>query len=153
MDRLRELFSGMGLLNPRTFIASGNVVFDGGDDIDREVEALIEGGLEEALGFGVPTFIRSLDELAVIAVTDSPAEAAHYVGFLKTEPDAQIRDIFGELSTERDRFHCEGREFHWLSHGKISESPLFGRVFDRATRAVPHTMRNMNTVRRILAKF
>ena len=153
MDRLREIFSEMGLLNPRTFIASGNVVFDGGDAADREVEALIERGLEEALGFGVPTFIRGLDELAVIAATDSPAETAHYVGFLKGAPDANTQAVFAELSSERDRFYCEGREFHWLSHGKISESPLFGRGFERATRAVSHTMRNMNTVRRLLVKF
>jgi uncharacterized protein (DUF1697 family) len=160
MDRLREHCAGLGLVNPCTFIASGNVVFDGredededGEDGDREVEVLIERGLMEALGYEVPTFVRGMDDLAAIAAVDSPADVAHYVGFLKGEPDPQTRAIFAGLSSDRDRFHCEGREFHWLSHGKISDSPLFGRAFDRATRDVPHTMRNMNTIRRLLAKF
>ena len=153
MDELRDHFSDLGLINPRTFIASGNVVFEGGEHDDAALEALIEGGLAEALGYEVATFVRSMDELAVIATGESPADAAHYVGFLKGEPDAATRAVFASLSTERDRFYCEGREFHWLSHGKISESPLFGRVFERSTRDIVNTMRNMNTIRRLSAKF
>lgn len=153
MDDLRAHFSDLGLVDPRTFIASGNVVFEGGDADARSVETLIEAGLEEALGYGVQTFVRTMDELAAIATVESPADAAHYVGFMKAEPDAATRAVFAALSSERDHFHCVEREFHWQSHGKISESPLFGRGFERATRDIPNTMRNMNTIRRLLAKF
>ena len=153
MDELRRHFADLGLANPRTFIASGNVVFEGDESDDGALERRIEEGLEGALGYEVPTFVRGLREVAVIAAADSPAETAHYVGFLKAEPDDGMRALIEGLSSERDRFHCAGREFHWLSQGKISESPPFGRIFDRAMRDIVHTMRNMNSLRRLLVKF
>lgn len=66
MDRLRQLFSELGLQNVRSYINSGNVFFDT-DDTDRSlITEKIEAHLQQALGYVVPTFLRTTDELASI---------------------------------------------------------------------------------------
>ncbi len=46
-----------------------------------------------------------------------------------------------------------GGEAYWLIRGKLSESPLFGMDLTKVTGGAPTTMRNMTTVRRLVAKY
>ena len=63
MDRLRDLFGELGYGNVRTYIQSGNVFFDT-DEADR---AALTGAIEErlltALGYAVPTCLRTVPEM------------------------------------------------------------------------------------------
>jgi hypothetical protein len=52
-----------------------------------------------------------------------------------------------------DEFTFSKREIYWLIHGKVTESPLFATKLEKATGNIPTTMRNMNTVRRLVAKL
>jgi len=66
MERLRALFAELGLAHVRTYIQTGNVFFetDVTEERDREeLTAAIEGRLLQALGFAVPTYLRSVPEL------------------------------------------------------------------------------------------
>lgn len=70
MDRLRELFVELGLHNVRSYISSGNIFFET-DDTDRaHVTARIEQHLHDALGFQVPTFLRTVAELESILLQE-----------------------------------------------------------------------------------
>ncbi len=63
MERLRALFAEAGLASVRTYIQSGNVFFDT-DERDRDaLTATIEAQLLQALGFAVPTVLRTVEEL------------------------------------------------------------------------------------------
>jgi len=92
MERLRTLFAEMGLANVSTYIASGNVLFDG-DEPHAALEERIEAHLAGALGFEVATFLRSPGEMAVIAAHEPFAAADRdtafglMVAFLKARPD------------------------------------------------------------------
>src|SRR5215470_14840669 len=75
MDRLRKVFEGEGYSNVETFIASGNVIFDGAgrtDGLERTIEAM----LKDALGFEVSTFVRTGAELRALAAHDAFGPAA-----------------------------------------------------------------------------
>lgn len=163
MDRLRGLFSEMGFREISTFIASGNVHFSSRTADAGEVRRAVEEGLAQALGYEVETFLRTPTRLAEIArhgTTQAPgvpewraAEgAAHYVLFLHGPAPEMLRSALGELESHTDRFIFDGHEAHWWIRGKMSDSPLFGGPLDRVLKALPNTMRNMNTVRRIVAK-
>ena len=78
---------------------------------------------------------------------------ARYVLFLKAPVDDAVRGVFEAMASPRDSFGFAEREVHWLSRGRISESPLFGGRFDRETRGLVHTMRNVNTLRRLVDKY
>ncbi len=66
MERLRALFGELGHEHVRTFIQSGNVFFDTADTAvgDRAtLTAAIEAHLLAALGYAVPTYLRTVPEL------------------------------------------------------------------------------------------
>lgn len=160
MDRLRTMFEDLGFEDVSTFIASGNVLFTahyGEPDALREG---IEGHLAHRLGYEVPTFLRSPSQLAeVVAFTPPPvvkptaADPSHYVIFLDTGAPDSLRPELTRLNSEIDHFYFAETEVHWHIQGKLTDSPLFAAGLDQATRGVRTTMRNMNTLRRIAARW
>ncbi len=163
MGRLRELFGEMGFGAISTFLASGNVHFSSESMDAGETRTTIEAELADALGYAVEAFLRTPARLAEImeywaapgsAVPEwSAAEgAAHYVLFFHAPAPEPLRSALAGLESDTDRFHFDGSEVHWWIRGKMSDSPLFGGALERALRGFPNTRRNMNTVRRIVAK-
>ena len=159
MDQLRALFEALRLGRVETFIASGNVIFDSRSNDPDELERRIERRLEESLGFGVATFIRTPDELAAIAahrpfLDGGPAEPAHrlYVGFLKsTATEEAWRKLAGHR-TATDDFDLRARELYWLCRTRTSDSAVSGAVLER-TLGAPATFRNITTVRKLADKY
>lgn len=152
MERLREIFTAGGLAGVETFIASGNVVFDA-PRAGATLEAKLEKALQTALGYRVATFIRSLPDLArIIAASPFDEEGTLYIGFFASPPSAAAVGKLQERATATDSFHVEGRELFWLTRAKISESPLSGPLLER-TLGLETTLRNVNTVNRLLAKY
>ncbi|HEX8983531.1 MAG TPA: DUF1697 domain-containing protein [Ktedonobacterales bacterium] len=70
MDYLRALFSELGLGSVRTYIQSGNVFFDT-DARDRTtLTSTIEAHLLARLGFAVPTYLRTVEEVEATLALD-----------------------------------------------------------------------------------
>jgi uncharacterized protein (DUF1697 family) len=71
MERLRELFAGLGLEDVRTYIASGNVFFRAPGDEDRAVLLKrIETHLEAELGWPCAVMLRTTEELEAVVASD-----------------------------------------------------------------------------------
>jgi len=159
MDRLRTLFEEMGHAGAKTFIASGNVVFDSlRDDVDA-LETEIERHLERNLGFPVGTFIRSIEEVEAVAGyepfrKEGDGSGGHTlsVAFLKAVPPDEVAERVVALGTEIDDLHVHGRELYWLRHTRIHESKITGAQLEKVLGG-PATMRNVTTVRRLAGKF
>ena len=166
MERLRALFGtlpGAPLADVETFIASGNVVFTAPAKDVRDAAAVaalerrIEGHLEQALGYEVGTFVRSVDALAALARAtpfDGVAEGHTLsVGFLHAPlaPDAAARLM--ALADARNAFAVDGADVWWWTKGGMSQSGIEPRHFNRAFGATPITMRNVTTVSRLAAKY
>ena len=157
MDRLRELVEVLGFEHVETFIASGNVIFSSASRDVHAMEERIARHLQEALGYEVPTLIRSQSEIESIASFEpsepAPTDQSVYAIFLPETADVELRQSLDDLSTETDRFEFAGREVYWLIRGKLSESPLFGMGLAKMTGGASTTMRNMTTIRRLVAKY
>lgn len=160
MDRLRALFEELGFSDVASFLASGNVVFDATDMDEASLERQIECHLEPSLGYEVPTFIRTLPELAAIAAhrpfaVDGQSEGDHalYVVLLRNALSAEAQKEVSGLRTEVDDFRVHGRELYWRCRGRISNSEVSPAQFERATEGMPVTRRNVRTIRRLAAKF
>lgn len=159
MDRLRMLFEELDLQDVSTFIASGNVIFSTESVDVGALRDSIERHLAQELGYEVGTFLRTPAQLSAISAANPPEGAgegepssSHYVIFLHGPAPESLRSELAGLSSEMDTFQVSGDEVHWRIKGKMSESPLFGGEIGRATRGVPTTTRNMNTLRRLVAK-
>jgi uncharacterized protein (DUF1697 family) len=157
MDKLRSLFTALGLKDVETFIASGNVVFAPGKGGVAALEDRIEEQLAKALGYEVKTFIREDTEIAAVAEHEafSPKLMARSktfcVGFLKEPLSVSQKKRVLALKSDLDDFHVKGREVYWLCRVGQSDSKFNNTVFERAvTRA---TWRGMKTVRKLAAKY
>jgi uncharacterized protein (DUF1697 family) len=158
MEELRALFSSMGFSKVETLIASGNVIFESAATSTANLQDKIEKGLQKSLGYAVKSFIRSDAEVAVIAhYQPFPAARAKSatvlnVGFMAAPlATAAARRWIGYKS-EVDDFHVEGREAYWLCQIRTSESPFFKVSIEKGL-GIQITFRNMNTVKKIAAKY
>ncbi len=144
MADLRRIAGELGFANPRTFIASGNLLF-ASDDSESAVRARLEAGLADLMGKRVPVMIRSAAELALIAAghpfADAPGRRV-LVTFLNEPPpqDAleHVRNRHGE------RLALGNREIYVDYCGT-----LLGRSKLRIPAAEKGTARNMNTVAKL----
>lgn len=156
MDALRALFSELGFAEVRTFIQSGNVIFDAPGK-PAALERKIEKHLAAALGYDVETFIRSPRELELSAADVEQRFGAQlalgskvYVGFLRELPsDAQQNQVLA-LSNDVDVFSFGVRELYWLCHKSMAETTVTGPRLAKALGG-PTTARNITSLRKLLA--
>jgi uncharacterized protein (DUF1697 family) len=158
-DDLRRNFEEMGFEEVATFRASGNVIFSSAKrEAEGKLAQRVEAELDERLGYDVPVFLRSAEEVAAVAAYE-PFEAKAVakskgklqVSFLKEKPTAGARKKVLVQMTDEDLLAIEGRELYWLPSGGISESELDLKAIDAALG--DGTMRTMGTVEQIAAKL
>jgi uncharacterized protein (DUF1697 family) len=155
MEALRRAFEGWGAGGVETFIASGNIVFETTRRNAASLEPAIEAHLLDVLGFPVATFVRTIPELAKIAAHQPfPAarllpESRVFVGFMKKAPPA---DAVASLRTDLDDFVVRNRELYWLRRNQLMQSIASGPNAEKVL-GTPITVRNVNTVQRLAAKY
>ena len=155
-EALRSQFEALGCEEVATFRASGNVVFDK-DGRPAALTAELEAGLAEALGYEVPVFLRSAEELLAIAAHEpfdakvvAAAKGKLQVTLLTKKPSAAAAKEALALSTDDDRLAIERRELYWLPAGGISESDLEWKALEAALG--PTTVRTKGAIDQIAAK-
>jgi uncharacterized protein (DUF1697 family) len=163
MDVLRRAFEAMGMANVQTVIASGNVVFETRSRAGATLEAKVEAALEKTLGYEVATFIRTMPELEAVLKRDpfrptgggtgkAGASGRTYVAFLKSAPPPALVRKIRSFETAIDAFHVQGRELYWRCLAKTMDSDFSGAVLEK-TLSAPATLRNTNTIERIVTKY
>ena len=158
MAPLRELVAGLGYDRVRTYVQSGNVVFDAGgraEDGDA-VAARLGAAVADAFGFAVDVVVRSRDELAaVVAANPFPAADAAptrlHVIFCDRpiDPDAALAGL--DLAAfAPDACAIAGREAYVWTPDGFGRSKLAEQL-GRRPLAAAATARNWRTVQRLLA--
>ncbi len=160
-DQLVAAATAAGASDVSTFIASGNLLFGpGGLGRNRATqERALEAAFEAELGFGSEVFVRDRAHLAALAdgnpwSGEVDVDSGTYnVGFLRSPLDEEAATALMALATAEDHLATSGEELHWHTVGKMSESVLFDRPTINQVIGVPVTMRNIRTVRRLVAKL
>ena len=156
MTELKAAFEKLGLEDVSTFIASGNVIFTSTARAAR-LQENIESALQKTLGYAVTTMLRTTGEVAEVArhepfPRDQLDVASLHVGFMreKAAPSAVKRAL--TLQTDTDSLAVNGREIYWLARRNIAGASMTGAAVEKAL-GTPVTFRNINTVRRLAAKY
>jgi uncharacterized protein (DUF1697 family) len=156
-EDLRAEFERIGLDSPRTFRAAGNVVFESPGRSEAKLIELIESGLEQGLGYSVPTVLRTAREAAAVAAAEPfpPADVAASAGklqvlLLAASPAATAREAVLARATGEDRLAFGSRELYWLPSGGISDSELDLRGIEKDL--PPGTMRTRGTIEQLVAR-
>lgn len=156
-EELRAEFEALGFEDVATFRASGNVIFAAGGETESALTKRIESGLGDALGYEVPVFLRSCNEVTALA-THEPFDLKLVAGskgklqvtLLSKAPTAAARKKALALADDEDRLAIDGRELYWLPSGGISESELDLKAIDAVLGK--GTMRTKGTIGQIAAK-
>ncbi|HET7122387.1 MAG TPA: DUF1697 domain-containing protein [Solirubrobacterales bacterium] len=158
-DELRRHFEEMGFEEVATFRASGNVIFlNPAKEAEAKLAARVESELDERLGYDVPVFLRSIEEVAAIAAQrpfDAKAirksKGKLQVSLLAKKPTAAQRKKILGCGSEEDLLAVEGREIYWLPSGGTLESDLDLKAIEAIVGA--DTRRTMGTIEQIAAKY
>lgn len=155
---LRAEFEALGYERVSSYRASGNVIFEASGQAEGELVAEIEEGLEESLGYAVPTLIRSEEEVRAIADFDpfdldrvASSSGKLQVSILAKRPTKRERDAVLALATGDDPLVVVDREVYWLPSGGLLESALDLAAIDEVTG--PSTRRTKGTIEGIAAKL
>jgi uncharacterized protein (DUF1697 family) len=158
MDQLRLLLETLNFSNVETFIASGNVIFETGEQDSSALERKIAELLRRTLGYDVAVFIRTDVELARIAdykpfeQTELDAAAALNIAFLAEPLDETSAKRLMALKNEIDNFHVNEREVYWLCQVRQSDSKFSNAVFEKVL-GRKATFRGVNTIRKMAEKY
>ena len=102
MSELKAIGEACGFANVRTFIASGNLLFDSDED-EAGVHGKVEQGVEAFFGKTVPVFVRSAAEMGAVVARnpfgdDKPSRVmAHFIAEPPSEAMlAEARGVAGE---------------------------------------------------------
>lgn len=148
----------VGLREVATFRTSGNIVFATPAERVDELTVRLEEALAGALGYDVPVFLRTAQEIrdvarrepfprAVVEATTGKLQ----VVLLSTAPDARARSEVLAMATEEDRLAFGDRELYWLPSNGISGSALDVKAIERLLG--PTTARTKGTVELLAAKY
>ncbi len=157
-EALRGHFEALGCEDVATFRASGNVILSAGEASEERLAARLEAGLGERLGYAVPVFLRTADELRAIAAHEPFAARRHetskgklQIAMMTARPTASAAKQVLAHATDEDRLAIEGRELYWLPAGGVSESDLDLKALESILG--PTTQRTKGTIDQIAAKY
>ncbi len=154
MEALRNAFSLSGFKDVKTYIQSGNVVFN---SVEQEPEALIvkiEDLIETNFGFRTDVILRKVSDIK--SIVNSPGfqplvsddKRKYYITFLKSEYHEPIAVPVFSKNDDVEIFHREGSNLFsvcTLYKGKYG----FPNAFIEKLTGIPATTRNPLTLAKI----
>jgi uncharacterized protein (DUF1697 family) len=155
MRRLKATFERLGLENVRTYINSGNVLFDTERRGRPQLTKAIAAGIAEDFGVEVGVLLRTADELralvdAIPAKWTNDAKMKCDVYFLWPAIDrAKVVDEVPRNPAIEDLRYLPGALVRRIDNDKRTKSPMTKIVGTPIYKQM--TVRNINTVRKLAA--
>jgi uncharacterized protein (DUF1697 family) len=151
MDRLRELCAKLGMNNPRTYLQSGNIVFEAQGSASHWAET-IERKLAGESRLLISVIVRTAAEMSgVLAgnpfLKEKATDTARLAtAFLQHAPAKPALAALAALKIGSERFHCAGKEIYLHCPDGFANAKLYAldKVLSQKT-----TTRNWNTVTKL----
>jgi uncharacterized protein (DUF1697 family) len=160
MDVLKKMLTRLGYKNVRTYIQSGNALFDAESE-PNDIKEKIQTTFLETFGFDSPVILRTADELVatvnalpfsveeIKAATLANPNVEHlYVYFMDNMPSFTALNAINAGYSGHDKLFFGTREIYLLCHESVRDSKLASALVKLNT---PMTERNWNTLNKLLA--
>lgn len=151
MKELVRIFEAAGVSSARTYVQSGNVVFEAAAAKVAKIGTAVQKAIADELGLTVPLVLRSAKDYAA-AIARNPYVAARgvdekelYVGFLADRPEPAAVAKLDPNRSPPDQFQVIGQEIHLRIPNGVADSKLTNAYFDKQLGTVS-TFRNWRTV-------
>ena len=153
MPELKTMFEALGFTNVRTYIQSGNVVFESnsGEDLESKISAKIQ----EQFGFEVSVICRTLEEIKQVVKRNPFAETLGfepeklYVTFLQKTPSEEKLEVLQTLSFAPEKYSVLGKEIYVYCTNGYGQTKLDNGLFERKLKVIG-TTRNWRTVNKLI---
>jgi uncharacterized protein (DUF1697 family) len=152
MAALRTLCEGIGMTGVRTYIQSGNLVFQTGQRDPVAVSVLLEKAIRKEFGFDVPVIIRDLSAIRKVLDRCPYADKGEleapgvYVTLLKDPPTpAGLKKLKEQKVASKDEYTISGGEIYLLCRDGYGNTKLNNTFFEKQLGAVA-TTRNWKTM-------
>ncbi len=152
MDLLAKLYASLGFKNVRTYIRSGNLIFEAPAAGEEKLAEKIKKKILGATGFDVEVVLRTKEELAKI-IKSNPfppgrAGAQTCVAFLASVPKEIPADL-DSVKQKGEELVIKGKEIYLYYPGGYATTKLTTNYFERKLKVVM-TTRNWNTVEKLM---
>ena len=158
MEDLRRSLEGVGFLNVRTYIQSGNVFVSTEEENPGVVSDMIHNAILNSFGFDVPVFVIGKEDLQSCLERNRFLDEEGidlkklYVSFISTEvPDQMITQLNLNF-IEPDKIQLDGRRIYLKYHSSPADTKLDNKWIEKSMNVVS-TTRNWNTVNKLLEMF
>lgn len=152
MKDLAALYESLGFENVRTYIQSGNVVFEAPEQTPTNLEKQIEAGVAGKFGFDTRVLVRTSDEVASVVQGNPYPEDQRdkvLVAFLSGPPESPDFDRIDRYRAPEEEYELVGREMFLHFPNGMGRSKMTNAVLERALGVVT-TVRNWRTVNKLL---
>jgi uncharacterized protein (DUF1697 family) len=154
MERLREVFSSaLGFENVKTYIQSGNVIFESKERDDSKLVARIEAAVEREF-FKTPVMVRSIEEIKN-AIENNPfageefEDKLFHLVFLADKLSDEKAALLLANNRHTEEFAVRNREVYCLLRDGVADSLLGKKYIDNKLK-MPATSRNWRTISKIV---
>jgi len=155
MERLRASFEDLGLSKVKTYVQSGNVVFEAERTAAAELSGRIEDRILRDFGFAVPVFVKTWQEMKDIIsrnpfVREKEIDRSKlHVTFLSEAPAAAAVKNLGALAAKSERFRVLNQEVYLYCPDGYGKTKLSNNSIERKLSVIA-TTRNWKTVNALL---
>lgn len=158
MEDLRKLMESSGYSNVKTYIQSGNVVFESNVKDKSKLAKDIEATIEKQYGFDVSVFVTDTDDVSKavknnpFATRDQVEEGTKkiYVTFLSHVPSAENMEKLRQAPIGEDIIELVDDVLYFKLISMASESKLSNNLVENKLK-VRATTRNWNTTIKLLS--
>ncbi len=153
MKDLTALFMDAGCSDVRTYIQSGNVLFEAAQALSKDIPSLVSASILNRFGYQVPVLTRTVKEFRDIVQANpfvkagAEADKLHVV-FLADLPDGEQVETLDQNRSPGDEFTVVGREIYLHCPSGFASTKLTNSYFDSRLSTVSST-RNWKTVQKI----
>jgi uncharacterized protein (DUF1697 family) len=154
MEDLRASFEALGFRRVKTYVQSGNVIFEAGTDAN--LPGKIEKKILADYGFNVSVLVKTPRELEQV-IRNNPFPGSKgiddsrlYVTFLSTPAPPAADGALKGLATELERFHIGHREIYLCCPNGYGKTKLSNTAIEKKLGVVA-TTRNWRSVNALLA--
>jgi uncharacterized protein (DUF1697 family) len=154
METLRQVCGSLGFENVKTYINSGNVIFETVETAGKEFAAKIESAIEKEFALKIKVILRKMSEIENIVANNPFAgqfenEKDLHVFFLDEELPEDKRELLLSNNSENERYVVLNREI--FSHLRTDfPDSLMGKDYIGKKLKVSATARNWRTVNKIM---
>lgn len=149
MDKLKQEFISLGFKDVRTYIQSGNIIFNADPVNENNLEKAIGEKIMEAFGFEVPVLVKDVEEIRSVLLNNPFAEekdkAFLHVTFLSAVPSGENIDMLESQSFAPDIFVIKENAVYLFCPNGYGKTKLSNNFFENKLK-VKATTRNWSTL-------